>query len=120
MLKFLTDENIDPALPEQLRRHLPGLDIIDVREVGLNATPDPIILQWEADHGRVLITRDVSSMRGYAYQRAAAGLPLPGVIITSEDVSFGDTLQGIIRLAAAQFSDIENQVVFAHNIGRGG
>ena len=120
MLKFLTDENIDPSLAEQLRRHLPDIDVIDVREVGLNATRDPIILQWAADHGGVLITRDVSSMRGYAYQRAAAGLPLPGVIIASDDIPFGDTLQGIIRRAAAQLSDIENQVVFAHNIGQGG
>ena len=118
MLRFLTDENIDPALAEQLRRHLPGVDVVDVRDVGLDATPDPVILQWAADHGRVLITRDVGSMRGFAYQRADAGLPMPGVIITSEDVSFGDTLQGIIRLAVEQFSYIENQVVFAHNIPR--
>ena len=44
MIKFLTDENVDPDLLGQLRRHLPDIDVIDVRDVGLNSTPDPIIL----------------------------------------------------------------------------
>ena len=44
MIKFLTDENVDPDLLDQLRRHLPDIDVIDVRDVGLNSTPDPIIL----------------------------------------------------------------------------
>lgn len=112
MINFLTDENIDPALLNQLRRHLPEIDVIDVRDVGLDSTPDPVILQWAADNGRVLITHDVNLMRGFANQRVEAGLPMPGVILVPEGVPFGPTIQGIIWHAVEQFSYIENQAVF--------
>lgn len=63
MLIFLTDENIEAEIPVQLRRHLPSIDVVDVRDVGLAQTSDEIILQWAADNGRVIITRDVNTMR---------------------------------------------------------
>ena len=49
MLKLLADENIDPDLVTQLRRHLPDINAVDVRDAGLMQTPDPVILQWAAD-----------------------------------------------------------------------
>ena len=120
MMIFLADENIEAELLIQLRRHLPDIDVVDVRDVGLSQTPDDVILQWAADNGRVVITHDVNTMRGLAEDRVRAGLPMPGVIVVLENVSYGAAIQGIIRYAAGQISDIENQVVFAHNIGRGG
>ena len=109
---FLTDENIDPDLLTQLRRHLPDIDVIDVRDVGLDSTPDPIILQWAADNERILITHDVNSMPGFAYQRIRSGLPMPGVIVVLENTPFGLAIQGIIEYAVKQISRIENQVVY--------
>ena len=100
---FLTDENIDPDLLTQLRRHLPDIDVIDVRDVGLESTPDPIILQWAADNERVLITHDVNSMPGFAYARVRDGSPMPGVIVVLENTSFGFAIQGIIEYAVKQF-----------------
>ena len=115
MIKFLTDENVGPDLLGQLRRHLPDIDVIDVRDVGLNSTPDPIILQWAADNDRILITHDVNSMRGFANQRLETGLPLPGVILVPENIPFGLALRGILRYAVEQFSYIQNQVVFVND-----
>ena len=118
MLIFLTDENIEAEIPVQLRRHLPSIDVVDVRDVGLAQTSDEIILQWAADNGRVIITRDVNTMRGLAEDRIRAGLPMPGVIIVLENVSYGAAIQGIIRYAVGQLSEIENRVVFIRELRR--
>ena len=108
-MTFLTDENIDPCLLIQLRRHLPS---IDVRDVGLDSKPDPTILHWAAENQRVLITHDVNSMPGFAYARIRDGLPMPGVIVVLDNIPFGFAIQGIIEYAVEQFSYIENQVVY--------
>ena len=111
---FLTDENIESELSVQLRRHLPDIDLVDVRDVGLAQTPDEDILQWAADNGRVIITHDINTMRGLAEDRVRAGLPMPGVIIVLGNISYGAAIEGIIRYAVDEFADIEGQVVFVN------
>ena len=69
MLKLLADENINPDLLTQLRRHLPDIDAVDVRDAGLMQTPDPAILQWAADNDRVVVSHDKSTMRKFAEDR---------------------------------------------------
>ena len=114
MIKFLTDENVDPDLLDQLRRHLPDIDVIDVRDVGLNSTPDPIILQWAADNDRILITHDGNSMRGFANQRLETGLPLPGVILVPEH-SLWPRPPRHPEVRCGAISYIQNQVVFVND-----
>jgi len=46
--------------------------------------PDLEVLAWAAAEGRVLITNDRNTMVGFAYQRAAAGDLVPGLIATTE------------------------------------
>jgi predicted nuclease of predicted toxin-antitoxin system len=93
---------------------MPDLDIIDARDVGLAQTPDPVILQWAADNGRVLVTHDKRTMRNFAIQRVNAGLPMPGVIVVHQNIPIGPAIHGIIWFATDQFIVIEDQVVFVH------
>ena len=110
---FLSDENIESELLAQLRRHMPDIDVVDVRDIGLSQTPDEVILQWAADHGRVVITHDVNTMRGLADDRVRADLPMPSVIIVLDHISFGTAVQYIIQYAEGQSDSLEGQSVFA-------
>lgn len=113
MLRFLVDENIDLNIIRGLIARKPDLDIISVRDVGLAATPDPIILEWAAQAGRVLITHDVSTMSNYAYQRVAAELPMLGVIELRSDASIGAIIEDLLILVeASREGEYENRVVF--------
>jgi predicted nuclease of predicted toxin-antitoxin system len=67
--RFLADENIDPDLVLGLQRRADGIDIVRVQEVGLRTLDDPTILQWAADDDRVLITRDIKTIPGFAGER---------------------------------------------------
>lgn len=78
--RFRADENIDPDLVTGMRRRVDGIDTLQVQEVGLRTIDDPTIRRWAAAEGRVLITRGIKAIPGYASQRLIAGQPMPGVL----------------------------------------
>ena len=75
---------------------LPDADLIDVREAGLSGAEDPAVLEWAAGQRRVVITHDVNTMPGFAYERVAAGLDMPGVIIVPEQMPIGSAIDDLL------------------------
>ena len=75
------------------------MDIVSVRDVGLAATPDPLILEWAANNDRIVITRDVSSMTDAAKSRVSAGLRMPGMLLIQERASVREILESIENIA---------------------
>lgn len=82
-------ENVKSAIFRGVMRRRPGLDFVRVEDVGLVKTDDRIILEWAAEHGRIVVTHDVSTMKDYAYDRVRVGLPMPGVIEIPERLAIG-------------------------------
>ena len=60
-------------------RRQPDLDVVRVQDAGLAGKSDEDVIAWAASEGRILITHDVTTVRQTAYDRIAAGLPMPGV-----------------------------------------
>lgn len=83
--RFLADENIDPDLVLGLKRRIGGIDIVRVQDVGLRTLDDPTILQWAADEGRVLISRDIKTIPTFAHDRVTAGLGHAGSVSPASD-----------------------------------
>src|SRR5882724_12725030 len=79
MLRFLADENFNADLIQAAIKRGPNLHLVSVHDVGLTAADDPTVLQWCADNDCVLLTHDMNTMPGYAYDRVRAGLKMPGV-----------------------------------------
>lgn len=80
-IRLLTDEDVRGQVVTGLRRHHPQIDLVDVREVGLESTPDPIVLEWAAVQGRVLVTQDEETMIDFAWDRVELSLHFPGLIV---------------------------------------
>lgn len=111
MVPLLADENLDGAIVRGLLRQRPGLDIVRVQDVGLSGAEDPAVLDWAARHGRVLLTHDVATMTRYAYERVAAGLPMPGVFEVSQDLPVSRAIEDILLVAeCSQPGEWEGQV----------
>jgi hypothetical protein len=106
MLHLLSDEDVHGDLVRGLRDREPALDLVRVQEVGLRTAADPVILAWAALEGRVLLTLDRQTMIGFAYDRVAAGLPMPGVLVVSGSMTFGQAIDEIL-LAANCYSEDE-------------
>jgi hypothetical protein len=96
VLKLVSDENFDGAILRGLYRRRPDLDVVRVQDVGLNATPDPDILQWAAVEGRILLTHDRETVPSFAYQRVRAGQAMPGVFLVSDLMPIAQAIDEIL------------------------
>jgi hypothetical protein len=113
MLRLVTDEDVHDDIIRGLRRREPALDIVRVLDVGLDHTPDQIILEWAATEGRVLITGDLNTMVGFAWGRVRVGLPMPGVLALLENAGIGRVIDDILLMAQDDAADeVKDQVVY--------
>jgi hypothetical protein len=111
MVALLADENFNGKLLAGLREALPACDVVRVQDLEIYQAPDPQVLEWAAQHGRVLLTHDVQTVVGYAYQRVKLEKPMPGVIEVDVDLPLGRALDDLIlMLVASQPHEFENQV----------
>lgn len=105
MLRLVSDEDVHGAIIKGLKLRDPNLDIVRVQDVGLMHTPDPAILEWAATEERVVLTEDVNSMVGFAWNRVRAGQPMPGVIAIREDASIGQAIDDVLLVAQCNSPD---------------
>jgi hypothetical protein len=80
MLPLLADENFNADILDAVFRLQPTIDIITARDASLLTAPDPLVLDWAASRGRVVLSHDVNTRVGHAYERVSRTLPMPGVI----------------------------------------
>lgn len=86
MLRLLVDQDFDQDLLRGLLRRVPDLDAVTAYEVGMSNAPDPELLAWAAEAGRVLITHDRRTMPAHSARRLAAGDEIAGVIVVSRRI----------------------------------
>ena len=96
-----------------LLRRKPELEIVRVQDVGLRGADDPVILEWAANEGRVLLTHDAATMTFFAYERVKDDRQMPGVIEVPDDLPIGAAIEDILLLV--EYSDRnewEGQVLY--------
>ncbi len=113
MLRLLADENFNNAIVRGVWRRNPAADVARVQDVGLAGVDDPTVLAWAAETGRVLLTNDVTTITKYAYERVAAGQPMPGVIEVSRTVPVGRAIDDLVVLIECSFEgEWEGQILY--------
>jgi hypothetical protein len=85
LIASLVDQNFNEHIVDGLTRRDPTLEFIHVRDVGLAASPDPKSQEWAAAHRLVLLTHDGKTIPRIAQDPVAAGLPMPGVFLVSDN-----------------------------------
>ena len=98
MLRLAADENFNHNIVRGLLRRRPDLDIVRIQDVGLSGADDPVVLEWAAKEGRVLLTHDVTTITRYAYERIEGGQSMPGVFEVSRSVPVGLAIEDILLL----------------------
>ena len=79
MLRLISDQNFSGPILRGLHRRIGPLDLVRALDVGLDRAPDPVLLEWVATNDRILLTHDVNTIPGFAYDRVRAGLGMPEV-----------------------------------------
>ncbi len=99
MLKYLADENFHNHVIRGLRRQFPQVDLVRVVEVGLEGLDDLSVLDWAAEHGRVLLTHDVRTIRGFVEERVRNSLLMPGVIFVPQPFSRSQIIEELALIS---------------------
>jgi hypothetical protein len=111
MLRMLADENFNNNIVRGVRRRNSDADIVRAQDVGLSGADDPTVLEWAAQHKRVLLTHDVSTMTAFAYARVREGRSMPGVFEVSRKIPLAMAIEDIVLLATCSAEgDWEGQV----------
>jgi predicted nuclease of predicted toxin-antitoxin system len=112
MLRLASDADVHGDILRGLRRRQPDIDLVRVQDALPEGTPDPEVLAWAAAENRILITNDRNTMVGFAYQRVAAGDPVPGLIATNNKQPIGEAIADILLVAEYMSEEeIRDQVV---------
>ncbi len=112
MLPLLLDENLNHRILRGLKLRFPSLDYVIAQATELQGSKDSVLLAWAGQHGRVLMTHDSKTIPRFAYERIAAGEPMPGVIVIPWDLQIGQAIEELIILfECSRPKDFRNSVV---------
>ena len=105
MARLAADHNFDARIIDGLLRREPDLDIVLIRDAGLATAPDPVVLEWTAREGLVLLTHDRATLVGFAYERVSHGEPMSGVIAISAQCPIGRAVDELLLLLECTSDD---------------
>ncbi|HBI43056.1 MAG TPA: hypothetical protein DDY78_09395 [Planctomycetales bacterium] len=112
MLRLASDADVHGDILRGLRRRLPEIDLARAQDALPEGAPDPEVLAWAAAENRILITNDRDTMIGFAYRGVAAGKPVPGLIVTTNEQSIGEAIDDLLLIAEyISEEEIRDQVV---------
>lgn len=113
MYRLLADTNFNRKIVRGLRRRDPTADIAIAQDVGLDAEPDSVVLQWAAKDGRIVLTHDYKTFPPEVYARVTAGQPMPGVFIVDGGLPVGRAIHDLlIVLGASDEHEWDNQTLY--------
>jgi len=109
-ISFQADADLGPDIGRGLRRTEPSLDFRHSADIIPDGTPAAEVLRVAAEAGRVLVTRDVRTMRVH-FQEFIAERESPGVLLIPSSRSTGAAIEGLwmVWLTWAP-KDFRNQV----------
>lgn len=113
MLRFLADENFDGNIVRGLIRRIPEARILRVQDVGLSGQSDPVVLEWAAVRGLIVLTHDVATFPRYAMERVRGGKAMPGVFAAACSAPIGPVIADLhILIECSSDGEWEGQVLF--------
>ncbi len=113
MITLLFDECVDRRIVNGLLRRIPGLAFATTDAAGLNGKPDPVVLEWAAANGYVLVSSDVRTMPAFIEQRIAAGKAMPGAIMVPQTLGVGTAIADLkLVIEAASKEELDQTMLF--------
>ncbi|MBI1787871.1 MAG: DUF5615 family PIN-like protein [Acidobacteria bacterium] len=99
MIAFLADENLKGKIMGGLLRRSPSVDVVRAQDVGLTGVDDRILLEWAAGHNRILLTHDVQTLVGFAWESVRTGTPMAGVIVLGRNLRVSEAIEELLLIA---------------------
>ncbi len=76
-------------------------------------TDDPRVLEYAAEHGYIVLSHDVNTLRGTFYERLAAELPMPGLFLVHKHTPIAEVIDALeLILLASDESEWLGQATY--------
>ena len=82
-VRFQADEDLEPSIINGLRRRQPIIEFETIPSAGLLGAPDPTVLAFASQHGRVIASHDLRTMPTHFADFLASGQHSAGLILIS-------------------------------------
>jgi hypothetical protein len=110
---LLADENFNGRILRALQRRIPELAVVRIQETPLSGAKDPAVLEWAAGQDRVILTHDVSTLVGYAYERLREGRSMSGLIAVQTDCPIGQAVEDLeLVILASAPGELNGRIIF--------
>lgn len=95
--RFQADADFNHKIVVGLRRREPSVDFLGAHDGGVVGVPDPEVLRIAAESRRILVSHDRKTMPGH-FARFRAARSSPGLIIVSQDLDIGATIEELLLI----------------------
>jgi predicted nuclease of predicted toxin-antitoxin system len=99
VISFLAYENLKRQVISGLLRRNPSVDVVRVQDAGLTVAEDRTLLEWAARHDRVLLTHDVQTLVGFAWEFVQPGKPMAGVTVLGRNLRVSHAVEELLLIA---------------------
>ena len=120
-IKYLLDENVDPALRTALKAKWTEMVVWRIGDLSTppDQTPDPVILVWCEAHGFVLVTNNRRTMPVHLKDHLAAGRRCYGIFILNKKMSPSQTVDVLALHWLAEDPEVfMDQIIFLQPVQR--
>jgi predicted nuclease of predicted toxin-antitoxin system len=111
-IRFQADADLRVPIIKGMRRRQPSVDFATAHEAGLAGMDDSAVLALAASNSRVLVSHDVNTMPE-EFSRFIQEQSSPGVILISQELSYREAIEGLLRVwANTEAEDWQNVLSF--------
>lgn len=111
MIKILADQNFNGRIFRGLKTQIPELDVVRTQDLGLERLTDYELLDWSAEHGRVILTHDERTFHIFAYEKMTKGEKMRGVIVVPDQMPIGRAIGDLVIVITCKFdNEWENNI----------
>ena len=111
--RFLADNDLMDQIVLGVQRREPALQIIRLRDVGLEKAADAVVLEYAAQTGAIVVSHDVNTMTAAAVDRIEAGREMAGLLLVHQQSPVAATIDDLIVIwIASDAAEWNNDIRF--------
>jgi Domain of unknown function (DUF5615) len=111
--RFLADQDFNEHVITGVLRREPAIELLRLRDVGLDRRPDTQVLAYAAAEGFQLLSHDVNTMIDAAFARLSAGEPLGGLFLVRQRSAIAPVIESLVLIwSASEAEEWHGQVVY--------
>lgn len=99
-IKFQADADLNQHIIDAVRRRNPAIDFQTADEAGIRGLPDPDVLAFAANEGRLLVSHDRKTMPTH-FANFVATQESPGVVLLAQRLLLGVAVEELLLIAEA-------------------